>query len=57
MYNPNVTGFIFSLRYIYIYIYIYIYEGVHGVIYTVVGDRHGDTNTNPRRHCLHFTQH
>ena len=48
--------------YIYIYIYIYIYRvtppgGAPDVMVTVVGNRHGDTSSNPGRDWLNFTSH
>ena len=34
---------------------IYKYEGAGGVMVIAVGNRHGDTSSNPGRDWLHFT--
>ena len=36
-------------------LYIYIFRSACGVIVIVIGNGHGDTSSNPRQGCLHFT--
>ena len=39
-----------------IYIYIYIYKGdTHGIMISVIGNKHGNSSSDPECGCLHFT--